>query len=121
MKTREQVDLERAHFLVTQAFEEDEKGNVDEAIELYTQAVELCIQTVYLPAVSQCKWIVQIHVLTLLLLLSHQSNVTQDQVLQSKLKQLARQALDRYFFLAFVISRVIEFHFNGKSCCMHPL
>jgi hypothetical protein len=40
------VDLERAHFLVTQAFEEDEKGNGDEAIELYTQAVELCIQTV---------------------------------------------------------------------------
>lgn len=68
LKTREQVDLERAHFLVTQAFEEDEKGNVDEAIELYTQAVELCIQT---------------------------SNETQDQVLQNKLKQLARQALDR--------------------------
>lgn len=40
------MDLERAHFLVTQAFEEDEKGNGDEAIELYTQAVELCIQTV---------------------------------------------------------------------------
>lgn len=68
LKSREQVDLERAHFLVTQAFEEDEKGNVDEAIELYTQAVELCIQT---------------------------SNETQDQVLQNKLKQLARQALDR--------------------------
>lgn len=68
LKTREQVDLERAHFLVTQAFEEDEKGNVDEAIELYTQAVELCI---------------------------HTSNQTQDQVLQNKLKQLARQALDR--------------------------
>uniref|UniRef100_A0A8C6SBT9 Calpain 7 n=1 Tax=Neogobius melanostomus TaxID=47308 RepID=A0A8C6SBT9_9GOBI len=68
LKTREHVDLERAHFLVTQAFEEDEKGNVDEAIELYTQAVELCIQT---------------------------SNGTQDQVLQNRLKQLARQALDR--------------------------
>lgn len=39
--------MERAHFLVTQAFEEDEKGNGDEAIELYTQAVELCIKTVY--------------------------------------------------------------------------
>lgn len=68
LKSREQVDLERAHFLVTQAFEEDEKGNMDEAIELYTQAVELCIQT---------------------------SNQTQDQLLQNKLKQLARQALDR--------------------------
>lgn len=31
---------------MTQAFEEDEKENADEAIELYTQAVELCIQAV---------------------------------------------------------------------------
>uniref|UniRef100_A0A3Q2VLS9 Calpain 7 n=1 Tax=Haplochromis burtoni TaxID=8153 RepID=A0A3Q2VLS9_HAPBU len=68
LKSRHQVDLERAHFLVTQAFEEDEKGNDDEAIELYTQAVELCIKT---------------------------SNETSEQVLQNKLKQLARQALDR--------------------------
>lgn len=48
LKSRQQVDLERAHFLVTQAFDEDEKGNDDEAIELYTQAVELCINTVCL-------------------------------------------------------------------------
>uniref|UniRef100_A0A8C8C8C8 Calpain catalytic domain-containing protein n=1 Tax=Oncorhynchus tshawytscha TaxID=74940 RepID=A0A8C8C8C8_ONCTS len=68
LKSKQQVDLERAHFLVTQAFEEDEKGNGDEAIELYTQAVELCIQT---------------------------SHDTTDQGLQGKLKQLARQALDR--------------------------
>ncbi|TMS10753.1 Calpain-7 [Larimichthys crocea] len=68
LKSRQQVDLERAHFLVTQAFEEDEKGNDDEAIELYTQAVELCINT---------------------------SNETSDQALQTKLKQLARQALER--------------------------
>uniref|UniRef100_A0A3Q4H6J6 Calpain 7 n=1 Tax=Neolamprologus brichardi TaxID=32507 RepID=A0A3Q4H6J6_NEOBR len=68
LKSRHQVDLERAHFLVTQAFEEDEKGNDDEAIELYTQAVELCIKT---------------------------SSETSEQVLQNKLKQLARQALDR--------------------------
>ncbi|KAL6109824.1 capn7 [Pungitius sinensis] len=68
LKSRQHVDLERAHFLVTQAFEEDEKGNDDEAVELYTQAVELCINT---------------------------SNETSDQALQTKLKQLARQALDR--------------------------
>uniref|UniRef100_A0A673XA47 Calpain 7 n=1 Tax=Salmo trutta TaxID=8032 RepID=A0A673XA47_SALTR len=43
LKSKQQVDLERAHFLVTQAFEEDEKGNGDEAIELYTQAVELWV------------------------------------------------------------------------------
>lgn len=52
LKSRQQVDLERAHFLVTQAFEEDEKGNDDEAIELYTQAVELCIKTVSLSLCS---------------------------------------------------------------------
>ncbi|TSK16117.1 Calpain-7 [Bagarius yarrelli] len=68
LKTKHQLNLERSYFLVTQAFEEDEKGNSDEAIELYTQAVELCIQT---------------------------SNETSDQALQGKLKQLARQALDR--------------------------
>lgn len=48
LKSRQQVDLERAHFLVTQAFDEDEKGNDDEAVELYTQAVELCLSTVCL-------------------------------------------------------------------------
>ncbi|KAG9345099.1 hypothetical protein JZ751_009640 [Albula glossodonta] len=68
LKSKHQLDLERAYFLVTQAFEEDEKGNSDEAVELYTQAVELCIQA---------------------------SNETSDQGLQGKLKQLARQALDR--------------------------
>lgn len=52
LKSWQQVDLERAHFLVTQAFEEDEKGNDDEAIELYTQAVELCIKTVDLHFLS---------------------------------------------------------------------
>ncbi|XP_006635595.1 calpain-7 [Lepisosteus oculatus] len=68
LKSKHQLDLERAYFLVTQAFEEDEKGNVDDAVELYTQAVELCIQT---------------------------ANETADQALEGKLKQLARQALDR--------------------------
>ncbi|XP_026139561.1 calpain-7-like [Carassius auratus] len=68
LKSKHQLDLERAYFLVTQAFEEDEKENADEAIELYTQAVELCIQA---------------------------SSETSDQALQGKLKQLARQALDR--------------------------
>uniref|UniRef100_A0A8C5BKC7 Calpain catalytic domain-containing protein n=1 Tax=Gadus morhua TaxID=8049 RepID=A0A8C5BKC7_GADMO len=68
LKSRQQVDLERAHFLVTQAFQEDEKGNGDEAIELYSQAVELCIQT---------------------------SNETTELTVQTKLKQLALQALER--------------------------
>ncbi|XP_060036810.1 calpain-7 isoform X3 [Erinaceus europaeus] len=68
LKSKHQLDLERAHFLVTQAFDEDEKGNVDDAIELYTEAVDLCLKTSY---------------------------ETADKTLQNKLKQLARQALDR--------------------------
>lgn len=46
MKSKHQLDLERAHFLVTQAFDEDEKENVEDAIELYTEAVDLCLKTV---------------------------------------------------------------------------
>ncbi|KAG9476084.1 hypothetical protein GDO78_002914 [Eleutherodactylus coqui] len=46
LKSKQQLDLERAHFLVTQAFDEDDKGNAEEAIELYTEAVELCLTTV---------------------------------------------------------------------------
>ncbi|KAG8572807.1 hypothetical protein GDO81_012170 [Engystomops pustulosus] len=68
LKSKQHLDLERARFLVTQAFDEDDKGNVEEAIELYSEAVELCLNT---------------------------SNETTDPNLQTKLKQLARQALDR--------------------------
>ncbi|XP_033021460.1 calpain-7 isoform X2 [Lacerta agilis] len=68
LKSKQQLDLERARFLVTQAFDEDEKGNGEEAIELYTEAVELCLKT---------------------------ANETSETALQAKLKQLARQALDR--------------------------
>ncbi|XP_070583034.1 calpain-7 isoform X1 [Erythrolamprus reginae] len=68
LKSKQQLDLECAHFLVTQAFDEDEKGNNEEAIELYTEAVELCLKT---------------------------SSETSETVIQTKLKQLARQALDR--------------------------
>ncbi|KAF4799373.1 hypothetical protein TURU_056210 [Turdus rufiventris] len=68
LKSKQQLDLERAHFLVTQAFDEDDKGNAEEAIELYTEAVELCLKT---------------------------ATETSEASLQSKLKQLARQALDR--------------------------
>ncbi|NWY41868.1 CAN7 protein, partial [Sylvia borin] len=68
LKSKQQLDLERAHFLVTQAFDEDDKGNAEEAIELYTEAVELCLKT---------------------------ATETSEAGLQAKLKQLARQALDR--------------------------
>lgn len=41
-----QIDLERARFLLTEALDEDEKGDMQDAIDLYTEAVELCIKIV---------------------------------------------------------------------------
>ncbi|XP_014780312.1 calpain-7 [Octopus bimaculoides] len=67
-KTPQQLDLERAAFLVQQAFEEDEKENKEEAVELYTQAVELCIKV---------------------------RQETNDSSLQERVINLAKQALDR--------------------------
>lgn len=46
IKTQEQLSLERAEFLMYQALDEDEVGHVEEALTLYTQAIELCISTV---------------------------------------------------------------------------
>ena len=45
-KSPEQAALERANFLLRQAFEEDEQGNDKDAIELYLNAAEMCIQAV---------------------------------------------------------------------------
>ncbi|XP_067125410.1 calpain-7-like [Centruroides vittatus] len=42
-KNNQQSELERAEFLLHQAFDEDEADNNEEAIELYSQAVELCL------------------------------------------------------------------------------
>ncbi|XP_039593575.1 calpain-7 [Polypterus senegalus] len=81
LKSKHQLDMERAYFLVTQAFDEDEKGNNEEAIELYTQAVELCIQT---------------------------ANEATDSAFQMKLKQLARQALDRAEILKDSMSKPVQ-------------
>ena len=38
--------MERAEFLLRQAFEQDEGGNEEEAVELYMQAAELCLTLV---------------------------------------------------------------------------
>ena len=43
-----QSELSRAHFLLLEAFEEDEAGNAEEAVELYSSAVELCLEAVSL-------------------------------------------------------------------------
>ncbi|XP_072028710.1 calpain-7-like [Amphiura filiformis] len=43
-KSKDQAAIERANFLLRQAFEEDEQGNKTDAIELYLNAAEMCIQ-----------------------------------------------------------------------------
>ncbi|KAL8615723.1 hypothetical protein ACOMHN_007476 [Nucella lapillus] len=67
-KTQQQTDLERARFLLTEALDEDEKGDMEDAIELYTQAVELCIQI---------------------------RDTTDDAPLKAKVTKMATEALDR--------------------------
>ncbi|XP_065688699.1 calpain-7 isoform X3 [Patagioenas fasciata] len=90
LKSKQQLDLERAHFLVTQAFDEDDKGNAEEAVELYTEAVELCLKT---------------------------ATETSEAGLQSKLKQLARQALDRAEALKESVSKSSQ---KEKSTAAKP-
>ena len=41
-----QLEMDRAKFLLNQAFEEDEGDNGEEALELYTQAAEQFIKLV---------------------------------------------------------------------------
>ncbi len=41
-----QLDMDRARYLVEQAFEEDAQDNKEEAFELYAQAAELCLSLV---------------------------------------------------------------------------
>lgn len=41
-----QSELSRANFLLLEALDEDESGNAEEAIELYSSAVELCLEAV---------------------------------------------------------------------------
>ena len=45
-KSLEQLEMERAKFLIQQAFEEDENGTKGDAVELYMQAAELCMKLV---------------------------------------------------------------------------
>ena len=39
--------MDRARYLVEQAFEEDASDNKEEAFELYAQAAELCLSLVW--------------------------------------------------------------------------
>lgn len=45
-KTPQQLQVDRAVFLIGQAFDADERENLEEALELYTNAAEICIQVV---------------------------------------------------------------------------
>ncbi|KAK7494940.1 hypothetical protein BaRGS_00013819 [Batillaria attramentaria] len=67
-KSQQQTDLEKARFLLSEALDEDEKGDVEDAIELYTEAVDLCIKI---------------------------RDSTQDSGLKAKVTKMATQALDR--------------------------
>lgn len=63
-----QLDLERAEFLLHQAFNEDEAKHYEDAIDLYSESISLCLET---------------------------RKVTQNAELQRKLGQLAELALER--------------------------
>lgn len=67
-KDEQKIQLERAEFLMRQGLDEDEAGNKDDAIDLYSEAVELCLKA---------------------------KKLTADTDLQRKLMNLAKQALDR--------------------------
>ena len=64
----EASDLERARFLMKEGLDDDEAGSYKEALDHYTEAVDLCIKA---------------------------SNNTQNEDLKKKLNALAAQALDR--------------------------
>uniref|UniRef100_A0A914VRZ6 Calpain catalytic domain-containing protein n=1 Tax=Plectus sambesii TaxID=2011161 RepID=A0A914VRZ6_9BILA len=67
-KSQLQLNIERAEFLLYQALDNDEQGNASEAIELYSEAIALCLET---------------------------RKQTDNTVMQTKLKALATNALER--------------------------
>ncbi|KAI0214801.1 Calpain-7 [Lamellibrachia satsuma] len=71
LKTQQQLDLDRGKFLLSQAFEEDENKNFEEAVKLYSDAVEFFLKQ------------------------RDQAKESADTDLYKKLSTLAEQALDR--------------------------
>jgi len=65
---QKESDLERAYFLLTEGLDADEEGQTKEALELYTEAVELCIKA---------------------------KKASSNEAVQKKLATVASQALDR--------------------------
>ncbi|RUS82963.1 hypothetical protein EGW08_009300 [Elysia chlorotica] len=67
-KTQQQTDLEKAGFFLSEALDEDEQGNINEAIDLYSEAVQLCLKL---------------------------RNSSSDAKMKEKVTKMAEQALDR--------------------------
>ncbi|XP_033104108.1 calpain-7-like [Anneissia japonica] len=67
-KSKEDTAMEKANFLIRQAFDEDDEGNKEEAAAMYMEAAEICIDA---------------------------RKTTKDRQLKEKLEKLATQALDR--------------------------
>ena len=53
-KTKQQLELEKAKFLMNQAIDDDSAGNIEDAVAQYSEAVELCLKLVSL---SWKQWI----------------------------------------------------------------
>lgn len=93
-KNVHQQELERAQFLLHQAFDEDSDGNKEEAVKLYSQAVELCLKA---------------------------RKQTQDATLQKNLTKLAEQALERAEALKGVKDKKSEPSLSATSKPVSPL
>lgn len=97
IKSQQQLNLERAEFLLYQALDQDEAENIDEAVMLYSLAIELCINTS-----------VRLNYLHLWLIITalnpkskhlnwfpYFESTSCDAAIAEKLRQLAKKALDR--------------------------
>ncbi len=74
-------DLERGHFLLLEALDEDEAGHADEAVELYMEAITVCIKA---------------------------KKETEDKDLAAKLTKVAECALDRAEKLKGIAAKTAE-------------
>ncbi|CAN7996123.1 unnamed protein product, partial [Ixodes pacificus] len=91
----QQLELDRAKFLLGQALDEDEAEHWQEALELYTHAIELCLQAVsssqtVLSAHSECSSKEPSHPAP-----AHYRGATEDKSLQEKLASIATRGLER--------------------------
>lgn len=79
LKSSQQNGAERAEFLIKQALNEDERGRIDDALPLYTDAAELCMKT--------------------------SKSLLDDDNLKKKLHSLAKQAIERAEAIKGILSK----------------